>query len=74
MHWPQEVSKNVVPLLQIHRVLDQNRPEDLSQHNNQRCRAIEMTKEQVENADEVIVEFDRLDQICSKLTDSGHNG
>ena len=61
-------------LLQIHWVLEHNRPEDLSQHNFQRCRAIEPTKKQLANADEVIVELDRLDQICSKLTDSGHNG
>ena len=58
-------------LCQIQSVLDQISSGAPRQQDAYRCRAMEWTKEQVEKADEAMVELDRLGQICSKKSDSG---
>ena len=58
-------------LCQIQSVLDHIRSGAPDQQDAYRCRAMEWTKEQVEKADEAMIELDRLGHICSKTSDSG---
>lgn len=58
-------------LLQISSVVDGLRLEPANQEDTHRCRTIEWIKEEVEKADETIIELDRLGQICSKTSDTG---
>ena len=58
-------------LRQIQSVLDHIRSRAPHQQDAYRCWAMEWTKEQVEKADEAMIELDRLGQICSKTSDSG---
>ena len=58
-------------LLQISSVVDDLRLDAACKDDIYRCRTIEWIGEQVKNADESMIELDRLDQICSKTSDSG---
>ena len=58
-------------LCQIQSVLDHIGSGAPHQQDSYRCRAMEWTKEQVQKADEAMVQLDRLGQICSKTSDSG---
>ena len=58
-------------LLQISSVVDSLRLESANQDDIHGYRTIEWIKEQVEKADEAVIELDRLGQICSKTSDTG---
>lgn len=58
-------------LLQISSVVDGHRLESTNQGGIYQCRTVEWMKEQVDKADEVMIELDRLGQMCSKVSSSG---
>ena len=58
-------------LCQIQSVLDRISSGSPHQQDAYRCRAMDWTKEQVQKADEAMIELDRLGQICSKTSDAG---
>ena len=58
-------------LLQISSVVDNFRLDAESKDDIYRCRTIEWIAEQVQKADESMIELDRLGQICSKTSSSG---
>lgn len=58
-------------LLQIYSVIRSLRSEPANQEDVFQCRTIEWIKEQVEKADESMIELDRLGQVCSKTSSSG---
>lgn len=58
-------------LQQIYSVVDGLRLESAGQEDIHTYRTIEWIKEQVEKADEAVLELDRLGQICSKTSDTG---
>lgn len=58
-------------LLQIYSVIDGVQLEPVNRESINRGRTIEWIKEQVEKADETMIELDRIGQICSKISTSG---
>ena len=70
-HLLSEIDELHDVLQQIYLVIDSLSLQPADQENFNRDRTIEWIKEQVEKADEAMIELDRLGQICSKTSNSG---
>ena len=70
-HLLSEIDELHDVLLQIYSVIDGLQLQPVNQESINRGRTIEWIKEQVEKADETMIELDRLGQICSKTSNSG---